>query len=351
MNHRTPLTTLAAGKLPPEQLMRLLAAIPRHDAQLMIGPGRGADCAVMDLGDELLVMTTDPVTLASDRHGELAVRINANDLATTGATPRWLLLTLLLPAEDGNLELAEQLMEQAIDSCEELGIQIVGGHSEVTTAVNRPIAVGALAGLVTPTRLVATQDARPGDRLLLTKSVAIEATALLAREHAARLRERDMDSDVEIARAYYRSPGIDITREARIACKAGRVSAMHDLTEGGLTAGLWNLAEACGARIRVEPERVPVTPLTARILGAFAIDPLSTLSSGSLLIAAAASEAERITEALAEAEIPCCDIGEVIAGEATIERRRGQVWEPMPAPARDGLTELLAHSPKPGAAH
>jgi hydrogenase expression/formation protein HypE len=237
---------LPLGKLPPELLARLLAKAPVNDPRVLLGPGIGLDCAVIDLGTQVLVFKSDPITFATDDIGWYAVQINANDVATTGADPRWMLATLLLPEKQTTPALAEKIFDQLVRAANDLQISVVGGHTEVTYGLNRPILVGTLIGEVQRENLVTPAAVQPGDRLLLTKGVPIEGTALLAREFPGRLRPALSEAEIETAAAYLYQPGISVVRDARIATRAGRVTAMHDPTEGGLASALWELAEASG---------------------------------------------------------------------------------------------------------
>jgi hydrogenase expression/formation protein HypE len=336
---------LPVGKLPPDLLARLIARAPTEDDRLVEGPGIGVDCAVLDLDEHLLVCKTDPVTFATDALGRYLVEVNANDLATTGATPRWLMVTLLLPETGTDAALAETLMDQIGAVCRGLGIALIGGHTEITYGLERPIAVGALMGLAEPGRLVTPRGARAGDRLLLTKSVPIEATAILARERPDRLRALLMDGDLESARRYLDDPGIGITRDARIALDAGRVTAMHDPTEGGLAAALWELANASGCVLRFDPALVPVTPLSARICSALAVDPLAAIASGALLLTAPPEDAERIRAALTAAGIPCTGIGDVAEGDPQVLQPKAEGWVHYPWPKRDSMAKVFETTP------
>ena len=338
-DHDTP--PLPVGKLPMDLLSRLLAAAPQDDPRVLLGPGVGLDCAVIDLGGQLLVCKSDPVTFASDELGAYLVQVNANDLATTGATPSWLLATLLLPEGVTDENMAARLMAQIGDACRELGIALVGGHTEITHGLDRPMASGALLGLVARERLVTPRGARHGDRVLLTKSVPIEATAILARERPDHLRPVLTDAELAQARDYLRDPGIGVTRDARLALDAGQVTAMHDPTEGGLAAALWELAQASGKTVRFDPAAVPVSPLAARVCAAFTIDPLCAIASGALLITAPPRDAERIRERLEQKGIACTDIGDVAEGPSRLLHATPSGWEPYPLPARDSLAQVF----------
>jgi hypothetical protein len=179
---------LPVGKLPPALLESLLRLAPTTHPDLLVGPGIGLDCAVIDQGDRLLVCKSDPVTFVTEDPGRYLVRVNANDVATTGAVPRWLMVTLLLPEGRADYAMAERIMGQIGEACRGLGITLVGGHTEVTHGLAHPVAVGALLGEVDRDRLVTPRGARVGDRVLLTKGVPIEGTAILAGEFGDRLR-------------------------------------------------------------------------------------------------------------------------------------------------------------------
>src|SRR5579859_7494962 len=153
---------LPVGKLPPELLARLSAGAPANDPRVRVRPGLGLDCAVVDLGDRLLAFKSDPITFATDDIGWYLVQVNANDLATTGAVPRWLLLTMLLPEGATTPALVDEWTEQVYTACRHLGIDVIGGHTEVTHGLSRPILAGTLIGEVEPHRLVTPRGAQPG---------------------------------------------------------------------------------------------------------------------------------------------------------------------------------------------
>ncbi len=332
---------LPVGKLPPELLARLLAHAPVTDPRVLVRPGLGLDCAVVETPgtDTLLVFKSDPITFATDALGWYLVQVNANDLATTGATPRWFLATLLLPETHTTPALAERLNADIAAACAELGISVIGGHTEITAGLERPLAAGALIGEVARTDLVTPRGARPGDRLLLTKGVPIEATALLAREFPDRLRPALGDEALRQAADFLRTPGISVVRDAQIARRAGRVTAMHDPTEGGLATALWELAEASGHTLVADPGAVPVPDVSRRLCQALDLDPLAALASGALLLTADPADAAAIRQALESAAIPCADLGAVEAGPPEVlepnPRRR---W---PRPTRDAVAVLF----------
>jgi hydrogenase maturation factor len=338
---------LPVGKLPPELLARMLerasgaGAGSEADARVVVRPGVGLDCAVVETGGGLLVLKADPITFATDEIGWYLVQVNANDLATTGATPRWLMLTMLLPEGAATPESALATAEQVQAACRALGIAVVGGHTEVTFGLTRPILAGTLIGEVARERLVTPRGAQPGDRLLVTKGVPIEATALLAREFPERLQPALSEAEVAQARGYLLDPGLSVVLDARLATGAGRVTAMHDPTEGGLAAALWELAEASGHSLKVDLARVPVPPLAARVCAAFGIDPLRAIASGALLLAAPAEDVPAIRQALAGEGIPCAEFGEIEAGPAAVWSVAGERRERLPWPERDEVARVF----------
>ena len=230
------------------------------------------------------------------------VQVNANDLAVMGATPRWLMATLLLP-EGSDRAMVESIFDQLSDACREHDITLVGGHTEVTYDLPRPIVAGAMLGEVAKDRVVLTSGAREGDSIVLTKGIAVEGTAILAREAAETLREAGVGEEVlaRAARLLF-EPGISVRREAEIACEAGARS-MHDPTEGGLATGLLEMASASGLGLRVDAARIPVLPECRMLCDALGLDPMGLIASGSLLAAVPPDRAAGLIDALGDAGI------------------------------------------------
>jgi len=327
------------GKLPPSLLARLLALAPAGDPRVLIGPSVGFDCAVVDAGGPaLLVYKSDPITFATDQIGWYLVQINANDIACTGGLPRWLLVTLLLPEEQTTAEMVEAIFGQVYDACRKMNITVIGGHSEITYGLDRPIAIGTLIGEVARDRLITPRGADPGDRILLTKGVPIEATAILAREFPEQLEPVLTPAELAEAQAFLTQPGISVLPDAQIALSVGKVTGMHDPTEGGLAAALWELAEACGHSLTINTNTIPIPPLSARICRAFGLDPLATIASGALLLTAPTEDAAAICRALEANGIACATIGEVSAGQAAVWQLTEHHRRLLPRPERDEIT-------------
>ncbi len=333
------------GKIPNSVLRELLAGLGWADPRVRVGPGIGLDAAVIDLGDRYLVAKTDPITFASDWVGWYAVHVNANDVACMGAEPRWFLASLLLPEGKTDRGLAESIFNQIGEACHSLGVSLVGGHTEISHGIDRPIVVGCLLGEVAKDGLVTAAGAETGDGLLLVVGIPIEATAILAREKAEVLKELFEPLFLERCRNFLFEPGISIVRAARLALAAGPIHAMHDLTEGGLLAGLWELAEASGCGLEVDRERIPILPEGQALCEAFGLDPLASIASGAFLLTAAHDRQAAIERALTAQGILVSAIGQVISRTgAEVRLRSGSAVGLAPKPERDELARLLQRS-------
>jgi hydrogenase expression/formation protein HypE len=338
---------MQAGKLPSDILSRLIAGLPKRDARVLLGPGIGRDAAVIDNGGpKLLIAKSDPITFASDMIGRYAVHVNANDIACTGATPCWFLATILLP-EGSTHEMAESIFGQIQETCTELGIEIVGGHTEITIGLDRPIVAGAMLGEVEHDRLVRPDGARPGDALILTKGIAIEGTSVLAHEAAARLTDLGISRDV-LSRAseYILSPGISVVAEAKAACGSVEVHAMHDPTEGGLATALHEMAEACGAGITIEAGAVDVLPETLEVCEVTGLDPMGLLASGSLLIAVADDECASAIRAIESVGVQARRLG-TITGKGAGVIMMDEEGTVVPRFATDEVARFLSRTGSP----
>jgi len=332
---------LPVGKLPAELLQELLRKYTRPNSRVIVGPGVGEDAAVIDFGERYLVAKTDPITFATDEIGWYAVNVNANDIACSGGVPKWFLVTALLPAGTADAEMAESIFAQLAEACQALDITLCGGHTEITYDLERPILVGLMLGEVEPARLVHSGGARPGDALILTKGIAIEGTALIAREKGDMLAGEFPADFLQRCRQMLHEPGISVVREARLLRQHVDVHAMHDPTEGGLATALWELAAAAGVGLRVYRDAIPILPETQALCQRFGLDPLGLIASGALLATVPAGQAEEAVRLLAEAGIAARCIGEVLpAGEGVWLRDAGGD-QPLPRFARDEFARLV----------
>ncbi|MBI2965487.1 MAG: hydrogenase expression protein [Chloroflexi bacterium] len=332
---------LRPGKLPPDLLAKLLARLDRSDRRVIVGPQVGVDAAVIEFRPSNLIAKSDPVTLASDLIGWYAVQVNANDVAASGGTPRWFLATVLLPSGSAPA-LAEQIFDQIKDAADGLGITLIGGHTEVTIGIERPIVCGTMLGEVAPGGNVTSAGARPGDRILLTKGIAIEGTSVLARELSSRLGDAGVPrSTVQRAAALLQDPGISVVEDARTALSAGEVHAMHDPTEGGLATALAEIATASGCGVRIDASAVEVLPECEEVCRALDVNPWGLLASGALLIAVPPDSSPPILSALRSARITAREIGQVTDQPGRLELVIAGKASPLPVFARDEVARLL----------
>jgi len=330
------------GKLPAELLRGLLERYVTPDRRVVVGPAVGQDATIIDMGERYLVAKTDPVTFATDEIGWYAVHVNANDVACCGATPRWFLATVLLPERGTTPELAEAVFSQLAEACGELGICLCGGHTEITYGIERPIVAGQMLGEVAPDGYVTSRGARVGDALILTKGIAVEGTAIIAREKQNDLSGVLSAADLRRCANFLRVPGISVVREARLALEVGGVHALHDPTEGGVATGLWELAQASEVGLVIAEDQLPLLPECVTLCHHFGLDPLGLIGSGSLLIAAAKDRAGAIVERLQSEGIAASEIGEVVpADQGCRVRSADQSLCPLPAFLRDEITRLF----------
>ncbi len=338
-NMNLPLET---GKLPAELLALLLARIPQTDPRVLVGPAIGRDAAVIDLGDQYLVAKTDPITFATDDIGWYVVNVNANDIACMGARPHWFLASVLLPAGRTDPVMAETIFSHITEACAALGVALVGGHTEITYGLERPLVIGAMLGLVAKDKLVTSSGAHIGDLVFLTKTVPLEGTALIAREKEMDLRQRGFSSEsLDRAKRFLRDPGISVVREAQIASEMGGATAMHDPTEGGLATGLWELAQAAQVGLVIDEERISFNKEGIELCAIYGLDPLGVIASGSLLFTAPAERAERVTDLIQSAGIPCRAIGRVVPPEEGVTLARGNQRHSLRRFERDEIARLF----------
>jgi hydrogenase expression/formation protein HypE len=302
--------TLPPGKIPIDILKNVVFKhLGAARKEVTLGPAAGIDGAVLDLGEKSLIVSMDPITGAVERIGWLAVNVNANDIATFGVEPAFLFSCILLPENSGK-KTVETISQQMDAATRELGIAIVGGHCESTPGLTGPIVVCCIMGTTGKDQYVTAGGAKPGDKLILTKSAGIEGTAILASDREAELKKALSTETLSKAKHFYSQ--ISVVKEALIAFRTGGVHAMHDPTEGGVLNGIHEMAEASGIGVRVFKKEIRVQNETEQICQHFEIDPLQLISSGALLIAASEESAQTITGKLYEQNIQASIIGEFL---------------------------------------
>ena len=296
---------MKVGKVPENVLKRsVFKQLHTTRKEVLLGAGVGEDCAAMKLAeDEVFVISTDPITGAAKDIGALAVQITVNDLASAGAEPIGIMLTVLLPenAEEKDLK---TVMAQVEEACEKNRIQVMGGHTEVTKVVNQIVISVTGVGKAKEGRVISTAGVKPGMDIIVTKWIGLEGTAILAKEKEAVLRERYSQPFIDKAKELDRY--ISVLSEAATAVKSG-VAAMHDVTEGGIFGALWEIAEASGVGLEIDLKKIPLKQETVEICEFFGINPYELISSGSMLMAA--EDGNGLVMELEKAGIPAVVIG------------------------------------------
>ncbi len=334
---------LCLGKLPPRVLEEVVfRRLGVRDERVIVGPKIGEDAAIIDFGDRVLVVHSDPITGAVENIGWLAVNVSSNDVAVRGARPRWISLVILLP-EGASIELLDEITEQVDRAARELGISIVCGHTEVTPGLNRPIVISTAMGEAPKDKYVTSSGARVGDKIILTKGAAIEGTAIFAHEFESFLKRYLPIEVIERAKEYIKY--LSVLRDAMVAIEVGGVTAMHDPTEGGVLGGLQELAMASRRGFRIYENRVIVNEETGMICELLKVDPLKTISSGSLIITANASKASEIVERLKSEGIRASIIGEITDDGMVLVRSDGSAVE-VKKPIQDELWRIMAMKEK-----
>ena len=333
---------MEVGKFPASLLERILAKVDISDPRVVVGPRVGEDTAVMQISGSLLVAKSDPVTFATDQIGWYAVQVNANDVACTGGTPKWFLATLLVPERFTEDE-AEAVFDQITEACRSIDVSLVGGHSEVTYGIDRPIIMGTMLGDVEQDKLILTGGAQEGDSIVVTKGIAIEGTALLAREKASQLLQAGMSQE-EIGKAasLLSIPGISVLRDARVACASSQVHSMHDVTEGGLVTGLREVAKASGLGLAIEESSVPILSECQEVCEALGLDPLGLLASGALLITLPTADVPGLLTSLEGEGINGFEIGTMIEAAEGLQMVEFHGETPLPEFSRDELARYMS---------
>jgi len=298
------------GKMDTDQLVsEVLSKLHPVRKEVVLRPEIGEDCAALDLGGDLVILSTDPVTVPNSDTGRIAVHINCNDVAACGGEPVAMLITILAPPDTKEDDIAK-VMEQVAAEAAAVGIEIVGGHTEVTDAVNRLVVSGTAIGRCAKNALVQNKNIRPGDSLIITKYAGIEGTIMMCSE----LYEKAV-----AAVTYQRVRGaeelknmLSVVPDGIIAARAG-ACAMHDITEGGVLGAVHEVCTASGCGAVVEEENVPLLSLTHDLCREFGVDPLRLISSGSMLIAT--PRPEQVLSALSEEGIGAAVIGKAVAAE------------------------------------
>jgi hydrogenase maturation factor len=335
MNSKLPL-----GKIDPKILARFLSQYTSAGKRVLIGAGIGEDAAIIDMGHVYLVAKTDPITHVTSEVGHYAVNINANDIASMGGRPLWFLATVLMPPRSNAGDI-KRIFSQVSRSCKDLGIAYCGGHTEVTSSVNIPIVVGHMLGEVNKEHLKPTSGAQEGDDLVMTKSAAIEATAIIALEKEEELENSFSKKFIRKAQRYLREPGISVVKEATLLRRMPGVHAFHDPTEGGLGTGIYEMATASGFGVEVYGERIPLTEETRLLCEYCHIDSLGAFASGSLLVAVSPTASENAIKTLLKAGVPAVRIGRMVPKKNGMKLLKASRKLDLPVFHQDELSKIF----------
>lgn len=293
------------GKVPENVLKRsVIRQLHTKRQEVLLGAGVGEDCAALELEpDEVFVLSTDPITGAVHEIGKLAILITTNDLASAGAEPVGVMLTILLPEDFEEPELKE-LMQELEEAAAAVNVQIMGGHTEITRAVTQPLVSVCGVGKAKKGQIISTGGAVPGMDIIATKWIGLEGTAIIAHEKETELKARFSQNFIDKAKAL--DVHLSVMSEAATAVKSG-VGAMHDVTEGGIFGALWEMAEASGVGLEIDLKKIPIRQETVEICEFFHINPYELISSGCMLMAAA--DGNQLVLDLKKAGIPATVIG------------------------------------------
>lgn len=308
-------TILKRGKIPARLLESLLPDAVTDFPEVLVGPRIGEDACAIRIGGDVLVAATDPITMTGTGVGAHAVAINANDVAVMGVKPRWFLANVLLPT-GSTVDDLHGLFKGMRDALDELQVALVGGHTEVSDAVNQVVVVGQMLGLAGPAGIVKTGGLRPGDKVVQVGVAPVEGAAVMAELFSCRLSDV-APGQLAAARFAIESPGISVVGSALLAAELG-ACALHDPTEGGLSAGLHEMAQTSGLGLVVDEPSVLWFPPGIEICKALGADPWSTLASGALLAGFAASRVQHALNALAKAGFQAAVIAEARVGSGVL---------------------------------
>lgn len=318
---------LPTGKVPWDVVARCLGN--RLPPEVVLGPGPGEDAALVRFGDELWAVATDPISLAATDAGRLVVTVNANDVAVRGATPRFFLVVLMVAPDDASEVLVESILRQVRASCEAIDVALIGGHTEVTEGLSHSLVVGTMLGRV-DRRPITTGGLGLGDLVGLTKWVGLEGTSIMLAEFGARLRAAHAVETFERCQEILDGDWLSVLPEAAVATANSAVTALHDVTEGGIGEALFEIEYASGLGIEVDVNQLPILPETRLICDDLGMDPMGLIGSGALLIGCRPGGRRALEADLEDAGIPFTWIGRAVAG-------RGQVLRSVPRFERDEI--------------
>ena len=334
---------MRTGKLPADILRSEVFARVSGTArpEVLVPPAIGEDCSVVDFGEYVCVISSDPITGSVEGVGRLAVHVTCNDIASNGVEPLGIMVTLLVPEGTQYSEISD-IMQDIVEEASSIGVAILGGHTELTSAVSRVVISSTAIGKALKDGYVTSSGAKPGDALIMTKTAALEGTAILASDFGYLMQDKIAPAMLDEAKGYLSL--LSVVKEGIEAAKAG-VHAMHDATEGGIIGAVSELAEAAGIGVELNIASVPITDASKSICGALEVDPYCLVSSGSMVIAA--PDGEKVVSHLHEIGINATIIGKFLEEERFIYGGpQGKI--PLTAPKRDEIYRVMEEYSKRG---
>lgn len=315
---------LKAGKLDSDLLKKLVfEKITYRNDDVKVRPGIGEDCAVIDFGENECIMSTDPITAAVNDIGRLAIHITCNDIASNGVQPLGIMLAVMLPEGTTEDDVAH-IMGQAAETAAALNVEIIGGHTEITPAVKQPVIVSTAIGKTPAGTSQSGDNMEQGDYIMMTKSVGLEGTGIIACDYEERL-SRVMNK-VEIAKAKSFLNLVSVVKEGVAAGGVG-THGMHDITEGGILGAVWEMCQISHKGAQIWLEEIPMEPETGKVCDMFGINPLRLISSGSMVIIVPSAKKEKMIAAMNEAGVPCSIIGRIEEEAYGVKLMKGTVIE------------------------
>ncbi|MCI7304541.1 MAG: AIR synthase family protein [Clostridiales Family XIII bacterium] len=329
---------LKTGKLDSELLEKIVFNnIKFKRPEVLTRPGIGEDCAVVDFGSYECIMSTDPITAAISEIGRLSIHISCNDIASNGIQPLGIMLAVMLPVGTTE-EQIEEMMRQAGEASEELGVEIIGGHTEITPAVTKPVIVSTAIGRGEKWASQHSENMRPGDLIMITKSAGLEGSGIIACDFEEQLQKVLTHEEIEKAKSLLGK--VSVVKEGVAAGKVG-THGMHDVTEGGVLGAVWEMCQIAGTGAELWVDQVPVEPVTRKICDYFDIDYLRLISSGCMIIMVAPDKKEEMAEAMKAAGVEASYIGVIKDSSAGICMNvDGELIEIAP-PASDELYKVV----------
>jgi thiamin-phosphate kinase len=310
----------------------------KHDPDLLLGPGIGQDASLLKIGDYVLVASTDPITGSIEDVGWLAVHVNANDIATFGISPRWFLTSIMLPEGCSEADL-ERITNQIGEAANSLEITVAGGHTEITEGLDRPIIAGFMLGVTREGEYVTSSGAKPGDVIILTKTVGIEGTAILATEGVSTLSKQFPETTLSEAKALRTQ--ISVVKEGISAFQTGYITAMHDPTEGGLSGGIHELCDASGVGFEINENDIPIHPATRKVCEVLEVNVMELISSGCMIMTCDSEHSSDVIKAIESKGVQARVIGKILEDKSIRLVHTEDEASQLPRPNTDALWDAL----------